>query len=293
MFKYAQPIFLKGKENEKNVTGFFAANFECEKDKTVILDIAASSVYRVTVNGDTVCDGRLKKVMSLYCFETMDITKHTSEGINQIVIECAGYGSEIDGEIQNNFVMAEITSDNKPLAATGCNFIGFLDAERVANTEIMPNGDYAESYNISGATMVKMNVDTVDIGRMRFKTILASYNYSYKNATKALEKGKFTPYDNAETRYPVVLEEGEYALFDMEETMEGFLRIAFKTLDKAVLRVSYGTEKEKCDGYVDFNVTDGEFDRESFHRVKARYIKVDAVKNKVAVHLIGMHTIKK
>ena len=62
MFKYAYPVFLAGMEEKENVTGFFAANFECE-GKDVFLHICASSYYRVTVNGDTACHGKIKKLL--------------------------------------------------------------------------------------------------------------------------------------------------------------------------------------------------------------------------------------
>jgi len=288
MFKYAAPVFIKGRENEKNVTAFFAANFEYEGNKPVILDITGSSVYRVTVNGDTAFDSRLKKEMQYFYYETVEITPFVTEGINQIVIECAGYYNEE----QKNFIMAEIFCDNKPLVATGCNFIGFLDAERVKNTDITENGDYREVYNILGTAMVKMNVDIIDVGEMRFKGILSNVKYSYRNAVKAMEKGKFTPYSKTEKRYPVALSEGEYALFDMEEEMEGFIRVAFKTEGNALLRVSYGIEKDREDGYIDFNVIDGEFDRESFHRYNIRYIKVTVKQGMASVHLAGVHKIE-
>ncbi len=289
MFKYAAPIFIKGQEKEKNVTAFFAANFEYTGNKPVILNITGSSFYRVTVNADTAFDGKLKKVMALYCYETVDITKFVTEGINQIVIECAGYYNETDKETHKNFIMAEIFCDNKPLVATGCNFIGFLDAERVKNTELVENLYYREKYNISGATMIKSNVDIIDMGDMRFKGLLSECKYSYRNAVKALEKGKFTPYDKAQTKYPVSLEEGEYAIFDMEEEMEGFVRVAFKNEEKVKIRVNYGINKDREDGYIDYEAIDGEFDRESFHRVNLRYIKVTAVTGCVNIHLAGVH----
>lgn len=288
MFKYAAPVFIKGHEEEKNVTAFFAANFEYEGDKPVILDITGSSVYRVTVNGDTVCDSRIKKVMTMYCYESVEITPFVTEGINQIVIECAGYYCEVNGEKQKNFIMAEIFCDGKPLVATGCNFIGFLDAERVQNTKCLKNGDYEEKYNISGATMIKSNVDIIDLDPMRFKGIYSEYKYSYRNAKKALEKGKFTPYDRFEKRYPHSLEKDEYVIYDMEEETEGFIRVAFKTFGKAKIRVAYGKEKERCDGYIDFSVIDGEFDRESFHRLIFRFIKVSVLEGEAEIHLAGI-----
>ncbi|MBO5452992.1 MAG: hypothetical protein J6A69_03395 [Clostridia bacterium] len=292
MFKYAAPVFLKGQEKEKNITAFFAANFEYEGDKPVILDITGSSVYRVTVNSDTACDSRIKKVMSMFCYETVDITPFVTEGINQIVIECAGYLSDVNGEEQKNFIMAEIFCDGRPLVATGCNFIGFVDAEREKSTEKTENGDYREKYRISGATMIKTNVDIIDLGTMRFKGIFSEYKYSYKNAVKALEKGKFTPYKNVETRYPVTLTDGEYALFDMEKEMEGFVRVAFKTGKKAKIRVSYSLSKEREDGFIDFDVIDGEFERESFHRINLRYIKVTVLEGEAEIHLAGVHKIE-
>lgn len=291
MFKYAKPVFLKGKDKEKNVTGFFAANFEWQENE-VTLEICASSVYRVTVNGDTVCDSKLEKVMDVFCYESIDITRYVTEGLNQIVIECCGYYNEIGGERQKNFVMAEISNNNNSLAATGYNFIGFLDAERISNTEITESGDYREKYNVTGAAMIKMNVDVVDFGHMKFKGMFTKYNYSYKNAVKAIEKGKFTPYLKTELRYPLELEEGEYCIYDMEEVMKGFIRVAFKTYDKAKIRVSYSKEKDSCDGFVDFDVIDGEFDRENFLRTDLRFIKVDVIKGKAEIHLAGVHKIE-
>ncbi len=288
MFKYAAPVFIKGYEKEENVTAFFAANFEYTGNKPVILNITGSSFYRVTVNADTAFDSKFKKVMALYCYETVDITKFVTEGINQIVIECAGYYTENNGARQENFIMAEIFCDNMPLVATGCNFIGFLDAERVKNTEFIDNLYYREKYNISGATMIKANVDIIEIKDMRFKGLFSECKYTYRNAVKAVEKGKFTPYDKAQTKYPVSLSEGEYAVFDMEEEMEGFIRIAYKTSDKASMRISYGTVKDSEDGFIDIDTIDGEFDRESFHRNKVRYIKVTAVKGNFDIHLAGV-----
>lgn len=288
MFKFAKPIFLKGMEKEKNVTAFFAANFE-SKGENVVLHICGASFYRVTVNADTACHGIVRKNGTLYYFDTVDITDLVTEGINQIVIEVAGYGK---GN-QNNFIMAEVVAENNPVAATGCNFIGFLDAERVKQTESDELGNFKESYNVTGATMIKMNCQTVDVGPMHFKGTPKKYSYSYINAEKCAEIGKITPYKDRELKYPVFLKKGEYALFDLGEEMKGFIRFAIKTEEKAEFTVSYGKTKEKTDGILSFSLIDGEFDRESFHAVNGRYIKITATEGNFAVHLAGMHKYNK
>lgn len=288
MFKYAHPIFLKGMEKEKNVTAFFAANFESTGEK-VILHICGASFYRVTVNADTACHGMVRKNGTLYYFDTVDITEFVTEGINQIVIEVAGYGK---GE-QNNFIMAEVVAEDQTVAATGCNFISFMDAERVKETECDELGNFKEEYNVTGATMIKMNCGKVDVGPMLFKGTNKEYKYSYVNAPKALEIGEITPYKNKELRYPIVLKKGEYALFDMEEEYKGFLRCAIKTEEKVKLNLSYGKEKERTDGFVTYSLIDGEFDRENFHITDARYIKITATEGSFAIHLIGMHQYNK
>lgn len=288
MFKYAHPVFLKGMEKEKNVTAFFAANFESKGEK-VILHICGASFYRVTVNADTACHGMVRKNGTLYYFDTVDITEFVTEGINQIIIEVAGYGKNN----QNNFIMAEVVAEDQTVAATGCNFISFMDAERVKETECDELGNFKEEYNVTGATMIKMNCSKVDVGPMHFRGTSKEYKYSYINVPKALEIGKITPYKNKELRYPIVLEKGEYALFDLEEEMTGFIRFAIKIEDKAKLTVSYGKTKEKTDGQIKLSLIDGEFDRENFHITDTRYIKITATEGDLAIYLVGLHKYNK
>jgi hypothetical protein len=264
------------------------------------LHICASSYYRVTVNGDTACHGKIKKAMALYKFETIDISKYTTPGINQIVVECVGYNTKIAEETQKNFIIAEVVAEGETVAATGRNFVSFMDAERVSDCEKRENGEYLEKYQISGATMVKMTAQKVDIGPMHFMGEKREYDYAYKNAPLCAEKGIFSVNDEkisynkvyGKTKYPITLKTGEYALFDMEEKVKGFIRMAFKTFDKANLFILGSKDNVVFENLMELEVIDGEFDRESFHTSEIKYLKVLVTQGEAEVHLMGMHQIK-
>ena len=248
MFTTAKPIYLKNLNEEKNVTSFFAANFDCDGDNA-ILTIAGHDAYRVSVNGDFACFGPSKAVEGYAKFDTIDISNYVSFGLNQIVIECATYKDTST----NNFIQAEIFADGKVVAATGYNFIGFLDVER------LKSGGYFEKYNISGSSMIQTQVEVAQ------KTpILIKRDVPYPEYKIAKMNSKF--------KFPKEIKES--IEFDFGNKVCGFINIEYS----AENTVEFTVCNEKNEYLMDIKSIDGEFIRESFNPYKLNKLKISVSK---------------
>ncbi len=192
MFTYAKPVFLKNLKNEKNVTAFFCANFEYDEG-VARLEVTGATKYKVTVNGDFICAGPAKAPHGYCKFDSIDITNFVTPGINQIVIEVASYNAHCyDGISSPGFIWAEVQADGKCVAATGSNFIGFLDMERVQKcSRYSLERHFSEVYVIGGSTMIQTELEVVDTGLIPMKRDVHYPVYPFADPKKILNRGKF------------------------------------------------------------------------------------------------------
>lgn len=200
MFKLAKPIFLKDLRKEKNITAFFAANFDCSGENAKLLITGASS-YRITINGEFAGYGPGRAPHGYTRIDEIDIKSYISWGLNQIVIELASYNCDTLSNVNNpGFLQAEIIADNKVVAATGHNFVGFADVERTQKVMRLSNERaFSEVYIRKGGSMLKIPVETVEnnLAYMIRKTSFPKYDfitpekYAYKGKT---EKNKCIEY---------------------------------------------------------------------------------------------------
>lgn len=179
MFKTAKPIFLKDLRKEMNITAFFAANFDCSGENAT-LTITGATYYRVTVNGEFVCYGPARAPKGFTRVDVLDISKFVSWGLNQIVVEVASYNCDTFAYVNNpGFLQAEIAADDKIVAATGYNFVGFIDAERVQKVmRYSYQRPFSEVYMRKGGSMLKVPVEVVEpkLGFMIRKVPEPDYN---------------------------------------------------------------------------------------------------------------------
>lgn len=249
MFTVAKPIYLKNLNKENNVTSFFAANFDCDGENA-ILTIAGSSAYRVTINGDFACFGPSKAIKGYAKFDTIDISKYVSFGLNQIVIESATY-QETDA---NNFIQAEIYADNNVVAATGYNFIGFLDVERLKSK------DLCEKYNISGSSMIQTQVEVIQSAPILIKRDVPYPEYKIiKNKAKMPASIK------------------DVYEINFENPVCGFVNIHYSAENP--LEFILLNEKDEC--IMDIKSVDGDFERESFNPHFLSKIKICVNKGEI------------
>lgn len=204
MFKLAKPIFLKDLREEKNITAFFAANFDCSGENAKLL-ITGASNYRITINGEFAGYGPGRAPHGYTRIDEIDIKDYVSWGLNQIVIELASYNCDTLSNVNNpGFLQAEIIADNKIVAATGHNFVGFADVERAQKVMRLSNERaFSEVYIRKGGSMLKIPVETVEnkLAYMIRKTSFPKYEFitperfAYKGKT---EKNKCIEYPTSD-----------------------------------------------------------------------------------------------
>jgi len=122
-FDSAQPIWPAGRETEMNLFVGFRAVFECPKEQGPILRIAASSLYRVYLNGRFVGHGPARGPHGFFRVDEWPL--RTSER-NTLAIEVAGYNVNsyylLD---QPAFLQAEVVSNGTVLASTAGKGVTF------------------------------------------------------------------------------------------------------------------------------------------------------------------------
>ncbi|MBN1506542.1 MAG: hypothetical protein JW955_06840 [Sedimentisphaerales bacterium] len=122
-FDSAQPIWPTGRETEKNLFVGFRVVFECSREQSPILRIAASSLYRVYLNGQFVGHGPAR---GPHGFFRVDEWPLQASERNTLAIEVAGYNVNsyylLD---QPAFLQAEVVSNGTTLASTAGRGVSF------------------------------------------------------------------------------------------------------------------------------------------------------------------------
>ena len=125
-FKKAKPVWLKDRELEMDLTVGFRSVFPSSKQQNVSVKIAASTIYRLFLNGEFVGFGPARGPHGFYRVDEWPLAGKLLDGNNIVAIEVAGYNANsyylLD---QPSFCQAEIVNDQNVIAATGFVEKGF------------------------------------------------------------------------------------------------------------------------------------------------------------------------
>ena len=125
LFYSVLPIWPAGREIEKNLFVGFRAVFNCSEQQDPLLRIAASSIYRVYLNGRFIGHGPARGPHGYYRVDEWPLGSCLSER-NVLAIEVAGYNVNSFYLLDEPaFLQAEVVSDGRILASTagkGANF---------------------------------------------------------------------------------------------------------------------------------------------------------------------------
>ncbi len=124
-FQKAVPIWAKGRADEMNCELAFRAIIA---GQDASLHLAASSIYRVWVNGKFVCAGPARAAHGFYRVDEIDLTPQLCAGQNTVVIEVTAFNvNSYDTLDQPGFLTAEILQNHAVTAATGDGSFGVYD----------------------------------------------------------------------------------------------------------------------------------------------------------------------
>lgn len=116
-FQKAQPVWAVGRETEKNMELAFRAVL---KSADTQLYLAASTVYRIRVNGEFAAAGPARAAHGYYSVDRIDLTDRLTEEENVVVIEVVGYNvNTYDTLDLPSFLTAEFVCKGEVTAWTG------------------------------------------------------------------------------------------------------------------------------------------------------------------------------
>ena len=120
-FAKAEPVWAVGREKEVNLILSFRTVMDFKvKPKQALVRLAASTNFRVKVNGVFIAHGPAVAAHDFYRIDVYDISQALKAGKNIVSIEVAGYNvSSYYLLNQPSFLQAEVEVGGKVLAATG------------------------------------------------------------------------------------------------------------------------------------------------------------------------------
>lgn len=137
IFKKALPIWAENREKEMNCELAFRMLWynemptQISENRAVMLALAASTIYRVWINGSFVAAGPARAAHDFYRVDELDITGFLNKAENVIVIEVVGYNiNTYDTLDQPSFLRAEVLQNGIPVIYTGDENVNIYDLHK-------------------------------------------------------------------------------------------------------------------------------------------------------------------
>lgn len=223
MFKKALPVFAAGKENELNYQ--LIAFAKADSLKGAKMYITAASFYRLWVNGEFAFFGPARAAKGFARVDIVDLEKFDREnGKNEILIEVAGYACGSLATIrQPSFLQAEIRIGDEVILATGEDFCGYANAQRLQKVErFSVQRHFGEIWDMRKTSLCdsdKVELVTIDTS-LKFLTSTPTPCYDVLDITAYASFGRFHFDENKPykaNRYSWATIQKEWGIFEKDE----------------------------------------------------------------------------
>ena len=209
-FEFAKPIWIKNREQEKNLTCSFKAVFEYEEGNCC-LRITGSTVYRILLNGAFLDYGPARAPHGYYRVDEIPISKDRLQKENILLVEVAGYNTNGYYYLfQPSFLQAELYINQKVVAftsANNCDFEPRILSERVQKVQKYSfQRAFVESYQLDGEYEIWKTKGTKSVNHsillceMDFKKLLSRKVphavYHEYTAIQTIARGRVTTYQH-------------------------------------------------------------------------------------------------
>lgn len=153
-FRQALPVWAEGREREMNCELAFRATVAGTKPMTIHL--AASSIYRIWVNGRFLAAGPARAAHGYYRVDTWDLTPLLTRPENAVVVEVVGFNiNSYDTLDQPAFLTAEIVEPSTGAVAAATGVAGFAACDLHQRVQRVQRYSFqrafAEAYRLSDA----------------------------------------------------------------------------------------------------------------------------------------------
>ena len=285
-FAEAIPVWAEGRQTEKNLTLSFREVISAGRVQDAYIRIAASTDYRLRVNGEFVAHGPSVAAHDFYRVDCYDLKPYLKRGENLLALEVAGYNESSYYLLnQPSFLQAEVEINGEVVAATGKTFEAYDLSQRKADVERFSfQRPFVEYYTLTPdfdawAKDLQWQGTAVTLTQQQAKTLLArQVEYPDYKMHKAEAKG-----DNI---YKFACNSTGFLGAKVVVTEPAELKIAFDELLDAEGRVD--EERLICKPYVTYNLQPGEYTLESFEPYTMQYAEVKLLSGKAEVQEIFM-----
>ncbi len=118
-FQSARPVWLEGREKEKNVSVGFRAVFDAPNTGQTVLRMTGHTLYRIFVNGEFTGHGPARAGHGFYRVDEWNLTSRLHAGQNLVAIEVSGYNANSYYLLDEpSFLQAEVVANDQVLAST-------------------------------------------------------------------------------------------------------------------------------------------------------------------------------
>ena len=118
-FVSAKPVWLEGRENEKNVFVGFRATVDGKAAENAVVRMTGATICRLFVNGEFLGYGPARGPHGFYRVDEWPLKGHCRPGPNVVAVEVAGYNVNSFYFIgQPSFLQAEVVAGTTVLAST-------------------------------------------------------------------------------------------------------------------------------------------------------------------------------
>ena len=151
-FQSAQPVWPEGRTERPNDFVGFRSDFTVAAGEKPRLRIAASTLYRVYVNGRFVGCGPVRAGHGVCRLDEWNLDAVARMGRNAIAVEVSAFNrAALSFTVQPAFLRAEVTAGGRTLCATGRDFVS-VDLPRLANVSTLSNQrPFIEAYRLTPA----------------------------------------------------------------------------------------------------------------------------------------------
>lgn len=286
-FARALPVWAEGRETEKNLTLSFREVIDARATNDALIRIAASTDYRLRVNGEFVAHGPSVAAHDFYRVDCYDLSGCLRRGRNVVAIEVAGYNEPnyylLD---QPSFLQAEVEIGGEIVAATGSEFAAYDLKQRRAD---VPRFSIQRSFTERYA----LDPSFDDWARQADWQAVEAVALAEQPAKALLPRRVAYP----DYRVHDAVEQGG-GIYKFERNSSGFLGMRVKVEEPALLRVSFDEllgadghvhiERLGCQAYVIYELAAGEYDLESFEPYTMQFAEAVVESGKCTIERMYM-----
>ena len=191
-FSKADTVWVKNRENEKNLTIVFKAN--CPKSNKAILKVTGSSYYNVYINGKFAAVGPARAAHGYFRVDELPIILDKEE--NEIKIIVFGYAVNSFYHLdQPSFLCAEVSNENGIIAYTDAAQTSFNASEWYGKIQKVQRYSFqrpfAEVYDFTIDQYGKVILENTKEDKFLPRGIFYG-KYEKENALQIIQKGTFT-----------------------------------------------------------------------------------------------------